>query len=420
MERHRQTSQSTGRPPTLAPPVTETQLAPVPQPKKANVGSLIEFSSEAQQDPNEGVTFGDTPVHCDCPHCERSVITFIDHESSWVTWVLGFVVWFSLGWLAFWVLPLLWPAFKDVVHHCPRCLNVIERKSRIILPTFRSEVMTFKVGGCAIVLARKYVMIALIFVSMIIGCYVLRSTVHLSGHEMEMGPQSMLSWDDFLFDCGPRTSLGHRAATSRSFDMYRKRTFKWQGEVNHIREGFDVFFLHTKSVVMMRMYPARYPRRDLPDVALLFGEDLNPEVAELNPGDWVEFEATMTAHGHRGDPEVMALWHIRKKEKPSPLSSTPGGKHQQELKHKQSDQEPKPKSAASLQDKNPEFGQEQPKAHVQEVAKQSPATQSPPIQALPTQPPPKPQIAEEVAADVPVSPEGVATAMPPSNEAPVQ
>ena len=28
------------------------------------------------------------------------------------------------------------------------------------------------------------------------------------------------------------------------------------------------------------------------------------QVAELNPGDWVEFEASMTAHGHRGDPEV--------------------------------------------------------------------------------------------------------------------
>ena len=27
--------------------------------------------------------------------------------------LLAIVVWFSLGWMAFWVLPLLWPAFKD-------------------------------------------------------------------------------------------------------------------------------------------------------------------------------------------------------------------------------------------------------------------------------------------------------------------
>jgi hypothetical protein len=251
------------------------------------------------------------------------VITFIDHETSFVTWLLAFVVWFSLGWMAFWVLPLLWPAFKDVVHHCPRCLNVIARKSRISLPTFRTEVMSIKVGGCAVVLARKYVMISLALIFVIITAYVLRSTVHLNPpQEMERGVPSLLTWEDFLFECGPRTTLQHRANTAKSFDeKFRKRTFTWQGEVRTIREGFDVWLLRTKSVVMVRMYPQRFPRRDLPDVALLFGESLNPEVGELNQGDWVQFEATMAAHGHRGDPEVMMLWHVRKVERPSPLSS---------------------------------------------------------------------------------------------------
>ena len=54
------------------------------------------------------------PERCSCPHCERPVVTFIDYEASWVTWLLAIVVWFSLGWMAFWVLPLLWPAFKDL------------------------------------------------------------------------------------------------------------------------------------------------------------------------------------------------------------------------------------------------------------------------------------------------------------------
>ncbi|CAK0860936.1 unnamed protein product, partial [Prorocentrum cordatum] len=78
------------------------------------------------------------------------------------------------------VLPLLWPAFKDVVHHCPRCLNVITRKSRISVPTFRSEVMSFKVGSCAVVLARKYVAILLGLVLLIVAACVLRSTVGLN------------------------------------------------------------------------------------------------------------------------------------------------------------------------------------------------------------------------------------------------
>lgn len=288
--------------------------------------SLIEFSSESREDPNDGVVFGDVPVHCACPHCDRSVMTFIDHEASWVTWVLGFVVWFSLGWMAFWVLPLLWPAFKDVVHHCPRCLNVVARKSRISVPTFKMEVMTFKIGGCAVVLARKYVMILLGLVGVIGTVYALRQTMPLTHSEMQKGQSSMLTWEDFLFDCGPRTSLRQRASQSKFFEeRYRRRTFTWQGEVRTIREGFDVMFLHTKSVVMVKMYPPRWPKREqLPDVALLFGEERNREVADLAPSDWVEFEATMAGHGHRGDPEVMMLWHIKKVPEPHPKSSSAG------------------------------------------------------------------------------------------------
>merc|ERR1712083_60384 len=95
--------------------------------------------------------------------------------------------------------------------------------------------------------------------------------------------------------------------------------FTWEGEVHTIREGLDVLFVRTKNVVMVRMYPPRYTRRDSPDIALLFGEDRFVEVAALNPGDWVSFEATMQAHGFRGDPEVMTLWHVSVVKRPSVL-----------------------------------------------------------------------------------------------------
>lgn len=187
--------------------------------------------------------------------------------------------------------------------------------------------MTVKVGSCAIVLARKYVMIFLGLMGVIGTMYILRSTVHLQASEgIPKGQASTLTWDDFMYDCGPRTSMAmrHRTSTVRTFEeRYRRRTFQWQGEVRQIREGFDVLFLRTKSVVMVRMDPARYPRRDIPDIALLFGEERNEEVAELNPGDWVEFEATMVSHGHRGDPEVMVLWHIKTVDRPAGKVANP-------------------------------------------------------------------------------------------------
>merc|ERR1719436_1364382 len=86
--------------------------------------------------------------------------------------------------------------------------------------------MTFKIGGCAVVLARKYVAILVGLVGSILLVYLLRSTVHLNTvAEVQKGPASMLTWDDFLFDCGPRTTLRHRASTARAFeDRFRKRT----------------------------------------------------------------------------------------------------------------------------------------------------------------------------------------------------
>jgi hypothetical protein len=312
-------------------PTAGTELAKYPVPelpaKPAATGApLIEFSTEAHEDPNEGIVFGEMPCNCTCPHCDRQIVTFIDYEASWVTWLLGFVVWFSLGWMAFWVLPLLWPAFKDVVHHCPRCLNSIARRSRISFPTFRTEVCSLKIGNCAVVLARKYVIVFIGLMGTIVAVYLLRSFVHLnSAPEMSKGEASLLSWEDFLYDCGPKTSLRSRGNSGILFEeKYRKKTFTWQGEVRVIREGFEIFFLKTKSVVMVRMYPSRFPRRDLPDVALLFGDSLNKEIAELNPGDWVEFEATMTLHGYRGDPELMTLWHVKSIPRPEPLLSSAG------------------------------------------------------------------------------------------------
>jgi hypothetical protein len=285
--------------------------------------ALIEFSSEARADPNEGVVFEQTPIRCTCPHCERHVITFIDHETSWVTWLLGLVVWISLGWMAFWVLPVLWPAFKDVVHHCPRCLNVIATKSRISLPTFRSEVMTFKVGSCAVVLARKYVVIFVGLVGVIATVYCFRSSVHLQAYEIPKGPASKLTWEEFVVDCGPKPRLRHRSSSLHAFEKkYRQRTMTWEGEVKQIREGFDVFFFHTKSVLMVQMYPPRYPHHDHPDIAILFGESQNELVADLAPGDWIEFEATMAAKGYRGDPEVMMLWRTKVKPRPKDLKTS--------------------------------------------------------------------------------------------------
>jgi len=192
---------------------------------------------------------------------------------------------------------------------------------------------------------------------------------------------------------------------------------------------------------MARMYPSRYPRRDLPDIALLFGEDLNVEVAELNPGDWVEFEGTMTAHGHRGDPEVMILWHIKTIPKPSPLSSTPGGSKQPpELekggkndkhgkKHEPFDYAEAQKAAKELATKvsepaikEPEPKVSEPPAKEPEPKAPEPAAKEPEIQVTESKEP-EAQVTESSSTQVPPSAEAAtekqAVEVPPAAEAAV-
>lgn len=94
-----------------------------------------------------------------------------------------------LNWAAICIVPLVYPLFKDVVHHCPRCLRVLATRSRVMLPKVSDEVcfkrqhslqvvvevMSFRVGSCACVLARKYVFALLAMTTLIGGIHWLRS-----------------------------------------------------------------------------------------------------------------------------------------------------------------------------------------------------------------------------------------------------
>merc|ERR1719478_1947402 len=123
----------------------------------------------------EGLVFDQTPVKVVCPHCGLSVITFIEHESSWVTYVVSMVLLMCLGWAALCVVPIVFPLFKDVVHHCPRCLNVLATRSRVAINGIKQEVMSVRLGSCVVVLARKWVILLVSLTILIGGIHTFRS-----------------------------------------------------------------------------------------------------------------------------------------------------------------------------------------------------------------------------------------------------
>lgn len=272
----------------------------------------LDECTEAEED--DEVVFDQTPVRVLCPHCGGAIITFIEYESTWVTYATALVIWIVLGWAAICVVPVVWPLFKDVVHHCPRCLNILATKSRVVLPSFRQQVMTFKVGSCAVVLARRYVIFLCSMIGVIFLFYFLRSAGRGPGQMEARGPESDLRWDDFLKDCGYRSYLGNPIHVSAAFEeKFQNRTFSWHGTTKRYQEPIHFLGWRQLGLLYVRMEPSQFPNKhELPDLVLTFDSDapVAAEVDKFRPNRGVDFVGTMYRVGKRGAPHAMALWSL--------------------------------------------------------------------------------------------------------------
>jgi len=281
---------------------------------------------EAEEDGETG-KFDQNPVRVVCSHCGLNVTTFIEHEASWVTWLvsLGLVV--VLQWAALCVVPVVFPLFKDVVHHCPRCLNVLAVRSRVELPSLRAEVMTFRFGSCVVVLARKWVILLTCLVGLILCVHSARGpgTLPTGVDAVVRGDVSAATWEDFMADCGLKSYLGNPIHVHLAFeDKYKNRTFRWKGRVHHVEPGLNFLWWSARGAVYVRMGPGKLENRsrggkDHADLVLLYepGLPISKDVDELKRGSPLTFEATMLEAGKRGAAHVMVVWEVHKDEESS-------------------------------------------------------------------------------------------------------
>lgn len=265
----------------------------------------------------EELTFDQVPVKAICTHCGANIVSFIEHESSWVTYAICLTLLMVLNWAALCIVPAVFPLFKDVVHHCPRCLSVLARRSRMVLPSFRQEVMSFRFGSCVVVLARKYVVMLLVLGAVIGSIHYTRSAYHpvVEVDTTKRSEVVNLTWTDFMSDCGYKTYLGNPIHVTVAFnEKYKNKTFHWTGNVHHIENGFDLYFLKQKGNLFVKMDPPQVMSRHSsnPDLRLVYKEyDAAGDAAErLKNGESFEFVATMMEVGRRGAPHTMALWEV--------------------------------------------------------------------------------------------------------------
>ena len=161
----------------------------------------FEVSTETAPDPNKDVVFQQQPTQCVCPHCGDRIMTFVEYEASWSAYLLSFCIFILCGWPAFCIVPVFWPLLKDVVHHCPKCLNCIEVVSRIQCPKVESQMMTFRFGNCACLLTKKYVVMIGVIILMIVG-YLFIHNHEWDKVELQAGTPSNKTWKEYEDDCG--------------------------------------------------------------------------------------------------------------------------------------------------------------------------------------------------------------------------
>eukprot|EP00392_Amoebophrya_sp_AT5.2_P016039 g16278.t1 len=271
---------------------------------------------EEMVDANEAVEFGDGPTEfVKCPYCRKEKgVTFVEHEASAVTYCASFFIFLSCGWFSFCLLPVCWPVLRTVVHHCPECNNVLAKKSRIRCPRVQDrEIFTVQIGGCAVVLSKKYAVLAAL---LMLVCFFLYWRRDSHGHLLLdeplggvdlTGPDS--SWDSYLHYCGFRKSAANPLRARKKFEeIYVGNRVVWEGSVQKIMEGFSILVWDAPGMIKLQMTPTEGSREG--DISLLFNPDLTERVAELDEGQAVRFNATILGMGSRGAPHVLQLWHI--------------------------------------------------------------------------------------------------------------
>jgi len=258
--------------------------------------------------------FDQNPVRVTCPRCRVSIITFIEYEASWVTYGMAIFLFTVLNWAALCIVPVVYPLFKDVVHHCPRCLAVLATRSRVVLPNPKQEVMSFRFGSCVVVLARKYVLLLLALVTLISGVHFMRNSAAQGAavDSWHRGPPVNVTWQDFVQDCGTKTYIGNPIHVKMAFeDKYKNNTVHWEGKMERLDDSFHFWFLDRKGAVFTRMEPAQYDAGQS-DLLLIYNHSdaVAEKARELTQGAPFSFDATLVQVGRRGLPHVLVLWEV--------------------------------------------------------------------------------------------------------------
>ena len=110
------------------------------------------------EDPEEGVLFEEKSWEIKCPYCNTSAFSIVEYKSNILGYLISLILLFALGWLSFWILPLVLSLTKSAVHRCSKWLNEVKNNSLLGFNSMEDKVISFNIGSFGIILSRKYLL----------------------------------------------------------------------------------------------------------------------------------------------------------------------------------------------------------------------------------------------------------------------
>jgi len=254
-----------------------------------------------------------------CPHCAARIVSIVTSERSTLGQALAFLLILYFGLPGLMWLPLLTPVLNDVVHSCPRCLNVIVRKNAMACPG-RGQVHTVRIGSCAMVIKQSYIFIAMGLLSVLGAVFAIVSNGWFRPFnlaDVPPGRPSAVTWEKFLQDTGPRAYTRDMGRAFLLYNRYDGHLVSWEGRVRRIQEHVSPWSREHSAIVT-----DMFPNEVYAYTVLLFNKSMEEQVAHLLPGDFIKFNATLYEWGRRGMPTALVLRGVQEVD-----SLTLGGEH---------------------------------------------------------------------------------------------
>eukprot|EP01017_Pseudomicrothorax_dubius_P039720 TRINITY_DN6127_c0_g2_i3.p1 TRINITY_DN6127_c0_g2~~TRINITY_DN6127_c0_g2_i3.p1 ORF type:complete len:322 (+),score=36.76 TRINITY_DN6127_c0_g2_i3:132-1097(+) len=251
-----------------------------------------------------------------CPHCGAIDQCILTKEASLFTIFSIFVTFIFFGMFSVILIPIVMEVTKTTVKRCLACSGVIEQKELFSLPSLSDQVLQFRCGSCALVISRKYAIVALVII--VIMYFTLRSKTPPASHAHSKDIDLVdLRWETFVTECGRKVFIDNGVRARNHFlDKFSNRIVEWKGVLQeiatHLATGPSYGHEHGRSALanvaeegslylFVKMVPT--DSHDFPDLMILASPSmLGHEVIDIlkrdsQQGDVLSFKAVFVQLG---------------------------------------------------------------------------------------------------------------------------